>query len=267
MPNHVTNVITTCPSVVHAITRVHTDAEKAEMRADSAASAARYKERTGEEWPYAERDAARVEERFVDFALLIPEPDRIFRGGCDMRHPHVVDGVVYEHCWSDWNRANWGTKWNGYSTKIEPLDGDLCRLEFETAWSHPTPVMEALAAKFPGETIGVEWADEDFGSNLGTYRIVNGEVVDLFEPERGTDEANELAARLRYGKTYAEVKAEWDADEIDSARKAAFVARIEAEQGVDNGYTAIREQGLEIPEDIIASIATREQADAYWASL
>jgi hypothetical protein len=266
MPNHVTNVITACPSVVYAMTREHTESEKAEMRKESAESAARYEARTGEVWPYIERDAQRIEARFVDFGLLIPEPESIYRGGCDMRHPHVEDGVVYQHCWSDWNREHWGTKWNGYSTKIEPLDGDLCRLEFETAWNHPIPVMEALAAKFPDETILVEWADEDFGSNLGTYRIAGGEVVDLVEPDHGTDEANELAARVKYGKSYAEVRADWDADEIDHARRAAFCARIEAERGVENGYTVIRAEGLKVPEDIITSIATVEQAEAYWSS-
>lgn len=265
MPNHVTNVITASPAVIHAMTREHTEAEKAEMRQKNARRAADYKQRTGDDWPYVEGDAKKLEERFVDFALLVPEPELIFRGGCDMRHPHIVDGVVYEHCWYGWNQEHWGTKWNGYNTQIEPIPGDLCRLQFDTAWSHPIPVMEALAARFPEETIGVEWADEDFGSNLGTYRIVKGQLVDLVEPEYGTDAANELSARIKYGKTYAEVKAEWDADEIDSARRAAFSDRIESEHGVDNGYAVIRERGLEIPSDIVAAISTREQADAYWA--
>lgn len=265
MPNHVTNVITARSEVIDAMTREYTDAEKGEIRRENSEQAARYKERTGDEWPYADHDAERLASRFVDFGMLIPEPDLMFRGGCDMRHPHVVDGVVYPYCWNGWNREHWGTKWNGYKMKIEPLEGGLCRLQFDTAWSHPRPVMAALAAKFPDEDIAVEWADEDFGSNLGTYRIVGGAVVDLVEPEYGTDEANALAARIKYGKTYAEVKAEWDADEIDSARKAALCKRIETERGVSNGYTVIREEGLEIPDDIIASITTVEDAEAYWA--
>lgn len=266
MPNHVTNIIIASPEVVHAITREHTDAEKAEMRRDAAETAARYEARTGNSWPHSDRDEKRANERFIDFGLLIPEPELIFRGPCNSVHPHVVDGVTYAHCWNGWNRDNWGTKWNGYDTKIEPVEGDLCRLRFDTAWSHPSPVLEALAARFPDEEVTVEWADEDFGYNLGAYRIEGGQIVDLVEPVGGSDAANELAARVKYGKTYAEVRAGWDADEIDSARQAAFAKRIEQERGVDNGYVVMREEGLSVPPDLIESIATIEQANVFWAA-
>jgi len=109
----------------------------------------------------------------------------------------------------------------------------------------------------------VEYADEDFGNNVGTYRIEGGEIVD-FRELSNTDEGNETAARVKYGQSYAEVKASWAADEIEGARSYVFCKRIEKERGVENGYAVIREEGLEVPEDIVAAIATPEQAEQVW---
>ena len=47
--------------------------------------------------------------------------------------------------WYDWSIANWGTKWNAYDHQ-RLTDSAIY---FETAWSAPTPVLEAMAAKFP----------------------------------------------------------------------------------------------------------------------
>lgn len=67
----------------------------------------------------------------------------------------------------------WGTKWNAY--QVSRKDD---RVEFETAWSTPEPVFFALSARFPDETIKVEYADEDRGTNCGTLEILGGKVVE-----------------------------------------------------------------------------------------
>jgi hypothetical protein len=53
--------------------------------------------------------------------------------------------------WYDWSVATWGTKWNAYSFESDIPDGDDDRFEFrfETAWSFPTPVFEALSKAHP----------------------------------------------------------------------------------------------------------------------
>lgn len=265
MPNHVTNIITASPEVIKAITRKHTAEQRAEHDANEAKTAANYKERTGNDWPYP---AKQLPERYFTFADIIPEPERIFHGGCDGNHPHPhPDGGFYDHCWYEWNRSNWGTKWDAYDQSIEPLPGDLCKLQFDTAWSHPVPVMEALverlAKEFPDEVVKVEYADEDFGYNVGRYTIEGGEIVDQQELS-DTDEGRELAAKIKYGQTYAEVKAGWDEDEIDSARRYVLCKRVEKAEGVENGYTVIREKGLEVPEDVKAAITTVEQAESVF---
>lgn len=60
----------------------------------------------------------------------------------------------------DWNRVNWGTKWNSYQVRM--VFDDL--LEFQTAWSPPHPVIGVLAEKL-ATGLSHEWADEDTGYN------------------------------------------------------------------------------------------------------
>ena len=109
--------------------------------------------------------------------------------------------------WYDWNTTNWGTKWNAYSIEGDPVEGTI---QFDTAWSHPEPIIEALSKKFPEAVISVKFADEDLGSNLGEYTIVNGEEIDSVEFDFGSDEATEYACQLKYGQTYAELRAEYE---------------------------------------------------------
>lgn len=138
----------------------------------------------------------------VDFSFLVPPPANLETGDCSGKHE---PGVV---CWYEWNSANWGTKWNAYSSDV-----DTERVRFETAWSHPLPVIETLSLKFPRARLEVEYADEDLGHNLGRYAMINGKIVFDVTPAEGSDAANDFAARLKYGRSYAELRAEWDADD------------------------------------------------------
>lgn len=61
---------------------------------------------------------------------------------------------------------NWGTKWNAYEVTIS--NGVVT---FDTAWSHPEPVIDELSSKFPDEEIEIRYAD------LGHYTIKNGKVT------------------------------------------------------------------------------------------
>jgi hypothetical protein len=265
MPNHVTNILLMSPEVANAITRNYTEEEIAENRANHAAIKARVEAR-GDTYDYPLDD---MSGRVVDFAMVIPEPENIFHGGCDGQHPHRDESGRELVCWYSWNVDAWGTKWNAYSPEVEPTEGDLCRVKFQTAWSHPFPVVEALALKFPDEEIYVEYADEDFGSNLGTYLIKGGEVYGVNQPaDYNSAEAKELAARVLYGRPYAEVQAEWDADNISWSRKRAFAKRLEAEgygegYGEGSAYRHIQDNNLPIPDDIVAAIPDIEASEAY----
>lgn len=102
----------------------------------------------------------------------------------------------------DYAISAWGTKWNAYDCDIKETEA-----RFDTAWSHPDPVIQALSKKFPSEVISVEYADEDTGSNCGFYSIKNGCIVRQFIAPSWNDQTDaekskwsEFSIKLRYGQ-------------------------------------------------------------------
>ena len=85
--------------------------------------------------------------------------------------------------WYDWSCAHWGTKWNCYD--VEDMEDGV---KFDTAWSFPLPVVEALSQQFPGITFSFIYADEDVSYNTGSGKIVDGEFIDFFQPDGDTPE-------------------------------------------------------------------------------
>jgi hypothetical protein len=64
--------------------------------------------------------------------------------------------------WYDWAIENWGTKWNACNVEIDDIseaDNSL-EIAFETAWSPPFPVFQAIAAKFTHLNFEFTWSDE-----------------------------------------------------------------------------------------------------------
>lgn len=210
MPNHVTTKIIAPRQVIDAITRGYTPEEIQSYKDET--EAIRTRELT--KWFTAERKEFAVKsrgeraeemltERIADFNAVIPQPANIETGECSMRN---APGVI---CWREWSISNWGTKWNAYDTKVEYHEDDSATLQFDTAWSHPYPVIEALSVKCPMHELEVSYADEDLGYNLGKYTIINGSKSDTTSIEEGTEDALNFAAQLKYGKTYAELQEEW----------------------------------------------------------
>lgn len=73
-----------------------------------------------------------------------------------------------EFTWYGWAVKYWGTKWNAYATKDDR--NDERNIWFQTAWSMPKPIFFALAARQPGP-FSWAWADQDFGHNLGIWKL------------------------------------------------------------------------------------------------
>lgn len=98
--------------------------------------------------------------------------------------------------WYDWSIRNWGSKWNSYGYDDEPFHDEENQIEFLTAWSNVEPIMERLSQTFPDAEFFYQWADEDFGSNVGQQTWQNGETIDELIPENISAEAYELAAEI-----------------------------------------------------------------------
>ena len=91
----------------------------------------------------------------------------------------------------DFARKVWGTKWNA----CEPqADADAGECSFETAWSCPEPFFLALSKRFPTDRIEVTFADEDIGSNCGTFAVLGGAIVEQdIAPKWGSMSADDQA--------------------------------------------------------------------------
>lgn len=71
-------------------------------------------------------------------------------------------------------RDKWGTKWNACESQVDLEDGTAA---FETAWACPKPVLIALSERFPDDEISVVFADEDIGSNCGSFILKSGVMI------------------------------------------------------------------------------------------
>lgn len=100
--------------------------------------------------------------------------------------------------WYTWQNANWGTKWNAYS-QIEVSDDCI---EFDTAWNTPYELLVNLSAMFPEVEFRVEYADEDFGYNVGKYILFGGEEIDNDIPQGGSKEAILMAMDIKGDEDY-----------------------------------------------------------------
>lgn len=129
---------------------------------------------------------------FLDFNKIIPQPEGIEQGGCRGEHE---PGVI---CWYEWNIEHWGTKWDAYDfDEYAKYDKEF---SFQTAWTTPIPIIEALSRMFPDVEFNVRYADEDIGSNLGQFLMKDGKKTweRVFSGALSVEDEKELfALRLR----------------------------------------------------------------------
>ena len=86
------------------------------------------------------KDYVRSEESVFDFEKIIPMPENIYRGFLGSKE----ESLYGKDNWYDWSIENWGTKWNACEVSLDGYE-----YYFETAWSPCSPVIAALAKRFP----------------------------------------------------------------------------------------------------------------------
>lgn len=140
---------------------------------------------------------------FPDFKKILPPPDT------SEYRDEPSQQAVREHPnnWYNWNLNNWGTKWNSYDHEKESFNIYV----FETAWSGVPNLIQIISAQFPDVEIDYEYSDEDTGYNCGSFKFLNGEVVEEVVPKGGSKEAYDLAFKLRpdHQDWYELVDGEW----------------------------------------------------------
>lgn len=95
--------------------------------------------------------------------------------------------------WYEWSVEHWGTKWNAYD-----FDYDKDKtIYFNTAWSAPHNILQALSEKYPEVQLEHSWADEDIGYNVGERTYQGGERIYENIPLGGSKEAFDMAFSIR----------------------------------------------------------------------
>lgn len=101
--------------------------------------------------------------------------------------------------WYDWDCEHWGTKWNACEASVSYHGTEEAHIDFQTAWSAPIPIYEAILEQYPDLDVYVEYADEDLGNNCGAW--FNGDFEDPAD-------AFEFACDI-WGYDPEEIKREW----------------------------------------------------------
>ena len=79
----------------------------------------------------------------------------------------------------EWCITNWGTKWGLYDVELTEGDFENGRLEytFQSAWSPPVPVVQAMSKQFPSLTFALDYF-EGGGGFMGSCLYENGQEVE-----------------------------------------------------------------------------------------
>ena len=104
----------------------------------------------------------------IDFNKITPTPKWVYQGDISF-----VEEEKYgkENCWYEWNRTNWGTKWNAWDTKANDNI-----IEFTTAWYGVPKLMSKLGLIFPKVEFKYQYADKNMGYNVGDYIFKDTEI-------------------------------------------------------------------------------------------
>lgn len=114
---------------------------------------------------------------------------RSFDDAADMAHTNVLNhGHAY---WHPWACEHWGTKWGASEVEwwVCTTTPGTMRVEFETAWAPPMPVVEALSRRFPGATLEVSydsWESDFEGHATFTAGVASNEHHARLTPPAAT---------------------------------------------------------------------------------
>jgi hypothetical protein len=113
---------------------------------------------------------------FHSFISLDPEHRDEYNGTHGTKDGKQVGNT--EHNWYEWNNNNWFTKWDACSPDVHHDDisrAQSVNITFETAWSPPTPVYEAMGTQWPELTFHIHWEEEQgFGEEI---EIIGGDYM------------------------------------------------------------------------------------------
>ena len=69
--------------------------------------------------------------------------------------------------WYDWRVQNWDTKWDAYDVEFVDVDPDQFEVTFNTAWSPPEAICNALREQYPD--LSISWFYDEPGCEIAGY--------------------------------------------------------------------------------------------------
>lgn len=82
--------------------------------------------------------------------------------------------------WYSWNITNWGVKWDTRDVETNHEPGQLA-YRFNTAWSPPVPVLNALSHQNPDLVVNHVYEEEQGWGGRIEYRNGNGEQLESWD--------------------------------------------------------------------------------------
>ena len=123
---------------------------------------------------------AKIKQIFEDencFGQIIPEPDWPNTPNKDGELPVKVEefGISYrfkstgqaDDRWYDWRLQNWDTKWDCYDVEVTDDDPECTEIQFNTAWSPPEAICNALREQYPD--VSISWFYDEPGCEIAGY--------------------------------------------------------------------------------------------------
>lgn len=127
---------------------------------------------------------ANGEDRIFTFNAFVPMPETVLREDLGQREQLEFPG---DFNWLDWSIKHWGTQWDCYNVSV-----DSPRVQFQTAWSVPRPVLMEISKQFPGLTLTNEYIEAMLES-AGRIVLKAGSI--LFDEHETFKAWNEKASR------------------------------------------------------------------------
>lgn len=93
---------------------------------------------------------------------------------------------------------NWKGKTRVYD--VEQIEG--YKFTFLSAWASPFSAMKLISRLHPEVEISVRYFDDDFGANVGEYKLSKGRLVYKNKPKSYTEESYMLAIDIDGGCDY-----------------------------------------------------------------
>ena len=137
-------------------------------------------------------DVAKIKQIFEDekvFGQLIPEPDwhntpLLTSDNCygtkygnDGELPQYIEDPwrrlvfkstgISDQRWYDWRLQHWDTKWDAYDVVVTDDDIEQVEIEFNTAWSPPEAICNALREQYPD--VSISWFYDEPGCEIAGY--------------------------------------------------------------------------------------------------